>query len=270
MNVLRIKDWNSHFETAQSRKTKGPLSWVAVPTKHDGEGYRTLLRMENGLALYGAWVLIVAVAAKAKLRGYLIGDKGPLTAQSISLKTDAPAGLIEHALSVLTEGIGWIEAVEIDSIDTLVAESERDGIAVSHSTGQNGQDRTGQNITSSVPDPVDRGGQVEGRQSRPARKMNPNSVFLQVTPEVLKDTHALRKWFLWQSGTKSKVMDSTDPDNWLFCLACASVSLTKEAPHRYFATIFGGKQRDKIGDIHWARAAELAREFPIVSGAVCA
>gem|GEM_PF-6256472 len=103
-----VRDWNEHFETAQSRKCAS-LNWVATPNKHDGKSYRRLMRMPDGVATYGCWMLILQVASKCPTRGILADADGPLTAEDISLKTDAPQALIERALEVLTSPqVGWL------------------------------------------------------------------------------------------------------------------------------------------------------------------
>lgn len=106
-----IRDWDRHFECAQSRRNSGPSRWFPVQTAHDGRGYRRLMKQPNGVALYGAWILIVAVAAKCPRRGVLAAVDGPLTADDLALKTDAPTEIFAEALRILANpdiGIGWL------------------------------------------------------------------------------------------------------------------------------------------------------------------
>ena len=51
----RVRDWGVHFENTRSRDYK-KLDWVPIPNKHDGKGYRRLIALENGPALFAAWV----------------------------------------------------------------------------------------------------------------------------------------------------------------------------------------------------------------------
>ncbi len=130
--LYRIRDWNELFETSQSRKYKA-LSWVSIPNQHDGKGYRRLMRMPNGPALYGAWIAIVTVASKCRERGVLADESGPLTAEDISIKTDFPEDLIEDAFRVLSgDSIGWLM---VDCWEhtgsTLPAEDQRE-TSISH------------------------------------------------------------------------------------------------------------------------------------------
>ena len=279
MKVLRIKDWDKHFETAYSRKIVGPLMRFPCPTKHDGMGYRKLMRKENGPAHYGIWILLVAVAAKSPKRGYLIDDQGPLGDADLSIKTDAPTGLITETIALLVDEIGWLEWVEIESIHSILprppnkVESSANVLAESGAERE-GKERegTGQNWKGSVPDPVsdpgDRGGQGEGRSvpsPTPGRKLNGASIFLTLTDEVVADTGRLRVWFLKQAKMKSRITTS-DPENWRFCIAHAEMSRGKDSPMRYFAKLFGGGKFDEIPEKFLRRAAEIAREFPITNG----
>ncbi len=107
--MFRIKGWDENFESAQTRRVKGQLRWVLVPTRHDGKSFRRLLREEDGMALFGAWVVILEVAAKCKTRGVLEDEEGPLTAEDIADATGAPAAAIQRAFEVLSsKEIKWL------------------------------------------------------------------------------------------------------------------------------------------------------------------
>mgnify|MGYP006969370887 CR=1 FL=1 len=175
--TYRIRDWDEHFEVAQSRKIEGPLTWLATPTKHDGLGYRRLMAMKDGPALYGAWVLIASVAAKCPARGILADESGPLTSEDLELKTGCPADLFERALEVLcSKRIGWMassgsgvvspEPLENQSSGSGVVSPEPDGSHSTPATIQNKtvQDSTGQNIKAR-----------EGSAREPSRKEKPDS-----------------------------------------------------------------------------------------------
>lgn len=119
--VYSIRGWNESFEKAQSRKIEGALPWVALPTKHDGKGFRRIMQQKNGPAIYAAWVLLLQIAAKCPDRGVLCDDDGPLDSTDFELKTDCPAKLFDEALQVLASPkVAWI----------LVAEWEGDGSVV--------------------------------------------------------------------------------------------------------------------------------------------
>lgn len=110
--LYRIKNWNTHFETAQSRRYKS-LGWVAVPNKHDGKGFRRLMRRQNREALLGCWLLIVQVASKCPIRGTLCDIDGPLSEHDLSDKTGARAATVRQTLETLSElEIGWLEKIQ--------------------------------------------------------------------------------------------------------------------------------------------------------------
>lgn len=279
MKVLRIKHWNEGFENATSRKLKSPLPWVAIPTKHDGKGYRKLIRHANGVAFYGVWVLLVAVAAKSKLRGCLVDDDGPLSDEDLSIKTDAPADLIGQAVAHLVENIGWLEWVEVDSLSRLLADNPNT-VADDASTVGNSADtrRTEQNITC-LTERTDGSGNRKGVEERLPVRAEPtdrpksgkraNSVFWVVKDDTLKNPHLLKRWFTDQQGnSKNRALDPRDPDAWLFCVAAAEHCLGEaDCPPALFTTIVGGKNREMIDDKYWRKAEEIVREFPLLTGA---
>lgn len=116
MTLYIIRDWNEHFECAQSRKIKGPMTWVSIPCKHDGLGFRRIMALSDGPAVYGTWVLIVEVAAKCKVRGVLADERGPLTSEELAFKTGCPQQNFDRALEILTsERVGWIVVDESHS-----------------------------------------------------------------------------------------------------------------------------------------------------------
>ena len=120
--AYRIRGWDeSGFEVAQNSRTRGPLKWVAVPTKHDGKGFRRLMRHKEGTAFFGCWCLIVQVAAKCPTRGVLADDDGPLSSSDLHLKTGADEKVMARAIQFLHCEVGWLETVEVDTLQQSVA-----------------------------------------------------------------------------------------------------------------------------------------------------
>lgn len=116
-----IRDWTKHYETAETRKLKH-LTWIKVPNKHDGRGLTRLLRLPDGLAIFGTWILILQVASKMPSRGLLEDQDGPLEPQDIADKTGADPELIKRAFSVLSsKEIGWISQCLPESPEIPVA-----------------------------------------------------------------------------------------------------------------------------------------------------
>jgi len=112
MKSYRIKDWDAHFENNRTRDMK-EMRWVPVPNKHDGEGYAYIMSLKDGMAVYGAWHIILAVASKCGTRGTLLRDDGtPLQAKSIAIKSRGDEKIIQKALDICASSeVGWIEAL---------------------------------------------------------------------------------------------------------------------------------------------------------------
>jgi hypothetical protein len=109
--VLEIVDWADTFERQGNAKHVGFMHWIALPTKHDGEGYTELITGERGPEDYAAWVLMAQVAAKCKPRGRLARRDGtPHTPRSLHLKTRAPERIFAHAIPGLCK-IGWLKEI---------------------------------------------------------------------------------------------------------------------------------------------------------------
>ncbi len=106
----RINQWDKLFETAETKRLK-KMSWVPVPNKHDGLGYRTLVSARNGFQTYAAWILILQVASKCPVRGLLTDSSGrPLSPADLEFKTGVPKHVFESAMTPLCE-VGWLEEV---------------------------------------------------------------------------------------------------------------------------------------------------------------
>lgn len=129
--ILRIRDWDFHFENSSSRKLKR-LDWVAIPNKTDGEGYTALVDHPNAAAHLGAWYAIVEAASKQAPRGTLPGgishDVGGIS-RSLGRMSRLPAKVFEEVLPRLIE-IGWLENVDVakpqsnqQNVHDLLAES---------------------------------------------------------------------------------------------------------------------------------------------------
>ena len=127
---LRVKDWDKHFEIAQSRKHPDRKhSWVAVPNKHDGETYALLWQQENAAEIFAAWILILQVASKSHPRGTLVrADGSPLDAGALALKTRAPKHIFDRAMPFLIN-LGWLESYG-DDATTVVPQWDGSGTAV--------------------------------------------------------------------------------------------------------------------------------------------
>lgn len=114
MKAYRIVQWNEAHETAESRKYKS-LSWVATPNKHDGVGYRQVARSPLRAELFAGWNLMLQVASKGLpgVRGWLVRDGRPLTADDLSLMTGFRKSTFEKALLFFASPeMNWIAEEE--------------------------------------------------------------------------------------------------------------------------------------------------------------
>jgi hypothetical protein len=112
MKAYRIKDWDSTYENNRSRTVK-VLQWVAIPNRHDGEGFKLVMQHARASEIFTAFVLILQVASRCQPRGSLVRDGRPHDAASLALKTGGRSEWFELALEVLSSPeIGWIESFE--------------------------------------------------------------------------------------------------------------------------------------------------------------
>lgn len=127
MKLYRIKNWEANFEKSDNRKAKS-MPWVATPTKHDGLSFRRTMAQEDGLALFGAWNLILQIAAKTQpreRRGYLERDGIPMTSEDVALSTGACKKAIERALTFFSsKSIDWIEVVNAEDKESYETKKE--------------------------------------------------------------------------------------------------------------------------------------------------
>lgn len=110
-----IRRWSTHFETPESLRRGGPMTWVAMPNKHDGAGFARAAKVKNPVAAFCGWYFAIQVASKMPVRGLLADLDGPLDAESLALKTRIPKTSFMTALSVFADPkIGWLLTVPWD------------------------------------------------------------------------------------------------------------------------------------------------------------
>jgi len=106
--TYQIKDWYSQFENNRTRELKR-MDWVPVPNKMDGLGYTELVDHPNGAAHLGAWLAIIEIASRQKVRGTLPQDGAGLP-QGLARISRLPAGIFEEVIPRLLK-IGWIQTI---------------------------------------------------------------------------------------------------------------------------------------------------------------
>lgn len=108
--MYRVVGWSERYETSESRKRRR-LDWVAVPNQWDSRAYLAIVKLPDGAAILGAWMLILEVASRTPERGLLAEDGIALTAEDIAAKVRIPVKVISRALDVLSSPlIGWLES----------------------------------------------------------------------------------------------------------------------------------------------------------------
>ena len=111
--LYRIKDWATHFDSKEARKIKN-LNWVQMPINHDGLTFRRMARRPDAFSLFGAWCLLVEVAAKNPMRqrGLLASRGEPLTPEDLCIKTGFPEEGFAAAFAYFSDPkVGWLEIV---------------------------------------------------------------------------------------------------------------------------------------------------------------
>tara|TARA_R110002020_G_scaffold15801_5_gene56394 strand:- start:3308 stop:4186 length:879 start_codon:yes stop_codon:yes gene_type:complete len=104
--MLVIKNWNTHFETAQSRKVSN-LTWVAIPNNLNSRGYRKIMKHPDRAKVFAAWIILIEIASNSRTRGHLGDEDGPYTTEDLELYSDFPKEDFELAIPFLKE-IGWV------------------------------------------------------------------------------------------------------------------------------------------------------------------
>ena len=116
--IYRIKDWVDHFESAKS-KTYDRCSHAYIPNKQDGDGVTYILCQPDGLAVFGAWYLLIEALSMQNLprQGYCT-DTGrpngiPWTAEILARRWRRTETEIQRMLDVIVSPeVGWAEIVK--------------------------------------------------------------------------------------------------------------------------------------------------------------
>ncbi len=157
MKTYRVKDWDKHYETAETRKLVS-LRWLPVPNKHDGLGYRRIAAQPNAAELFTAWILILQVASKGRgpdERGNLLRGQEALGAEDLAMMTGFPVAIFERALDFFSNPKqGWL-LVHEDEL-TLSAGTPADSPVIPASSpavwnGMEGMERKGEKEVADAP-----------------------------------------------------------------------------------------------------------------------
>ena len=113
--VYEVARWAEVFETAESRKYK-TLTWISERTNFDSTGWQAGLDEFGPVEwprVYGNWMIILRVAATAKVRGRLSGDKSEAWSTFRIARPSGcdPVGINEAFLFAVK--IGWLIPVDV-------------------------------------------------------------------------------------------------------------------------------------------------------------
>lgn len=180
--VYEVARWAEVFETSESRKYK-TLTWISERTNFDSTGWQAGLDEFGPVEwprVYGNWMILLRVAATAKVRGRLSGDKGEAwTAFRIARPSGCdPVGIIE-AFNFAVK-IGWLVPVDPspeDSPGGLPEQQDKNMATERNGTRQNETKRNGTEPHEAATGPVRA---VIQEYSKPDRPDRPDSEPLHV------------------------------------------------------------------------------------------
>ena len=102
--MLRVANWKANYEA----RDLGGMPWIKLQVKW-GDSYLELIEHPDGIAHYGAWVVLLSIATRMKPKGVFVRDGNrPHTASSLARMGRVPEPLMTAALQRLIS-IGWIE-----------------------------------------------------------------------------------------------------------------------------------------------------------------
>lgn len=136
MGVYQIVAWDRHYENSRSRDVD-QCSFVCVPNKQHGMGFKYIMAEPDGPSIYGIWNLILGLCSQQRLHydpnkppdangkkvilfprdGWLtvngLADGAPLNAKDLAIKWTRHPDEIQRALDVLcSDNIMWLRHLE--------------------------------------------------------------------------------------------------------------------------------------------------------------
>ncbi len=131
MKAWKIKNWDSIYETNDTRKRVN-LHWVPVPNKHDGLVYSRIAEQPNAAEIFTGFQLMVQIASKSEksMRGILIRDNLPLSADDMALISRFPADVFKAAFEFL-DGL-WIERILLKNEQSAAPSADHADMSADH------------------------------------------------------------------------------------------------------------------------------------------
>ena len=117
MLILRIKNWDDHFENNRSREVK-VCNWVPTPNSHDGDGYTMLVDHKDAAAHFGCWNALIQIASRCSPRGTLLRKNGaPHTAKTLARMARLPFAPFDALIKRLIKtDIDWLEIIDENGV----------------------------------------------------------------------------------------------------------------------------------------------------------
>ena len=176
-----IRNWEKHFEKAESRKCK-TMIWLSLPTNLGTREFRKLAKNKDGAKIFSAWIVILQIAASMPVRGVLSDSKGDLDESDFSALSGFPEEIFKIALPVLiSKQIGWIENSKNRSLPCYspvnIPQPPGNFLHSQEVLGEftyyrTGQDSTGQDNKNNIPEKIPGNDIVEVNSSLKVRKRN--------------------------------------------------------------------------------------------------
>lgn len=262
--LYKVRDWDRYFETSESRKRKHALAWVGMPCKHDGRGFNRLKRHPDWPSIYGAWSLVLQIAAKCPVRGTLADEDGPFTALDIADKVGLPEELVQRCFDLLTDpqaAINWLEVSEIPgSVPQTPADSSTPQ-QIPADSGKHHPYQTEPDQTEPDRIPDGKSGSGSGEKTPKAVKKKSGSVFDWINDADLHDIGKLIDWHKRASNCPKPVVGKTEQDR--LNVVAAAVKCWDEAdePVKLFAWIVGKNRWDFVSQEHEDTAHEMIKQY---------
>jgi len=113
MKLYRIKNWSGIYENNRTRDLKS-MSWLPLPIKLNGDGFTLTMEQDNGLQLFGSFIILLELAACCNPRGTLIRSDGtPHDCRSIVRLSRMKMRDCEKCLDFFSTTCKWLEIEEI-------------------------------------------------------------------------------------------------------------------------------------------------------------
>ena len=115
--MYQVHGWDGCFENAKSR-TYDECSFVCMPNKQHGLGFKRIWAQPDGAAVFGCWCALIQTLSRQKKPrlGYLT-DTGrptgePFSAEDLAFMWGCPVDLVQRMLDVCSgPKVGWLKAL---------------------------------------------------------------------------------------------------------------------------------------------------------------